>query len=106
MRRSLLLIAIAVALLVLTAVPGIAEPGDGEERAVIWDRHGVVTDLGTLGLSSWGDQINDRNQVIGYFAVPDPGPFDGTVNRTFFWTKGQWSSSAHFPTVSGHNREP
>ena len=82
------LLAVALVVTTISAVPAGADPVAWEERAVIWDSHGVPTDLGTLGFSSWGHEINDRNQVIGYFAAEDPGPFSDPVNRTFFWDKG------------------
>ena len=59
------LLAVALVVTTISAVPAGADPVAWEERAVIWDSHGVPTDLGTLGFSSWGHEINDRNQVIG-----------------------------------------
>lgn len=56
----------------------------GGLRAVLWDRHGELTDLGTLGArpSSQANGINARSQVVGtsYTSLAD--------QRAFLWQDG------------------
>jgi probable HAF family extracellular repeat protein len=67
-------------------------PGDQSRHAAIW-RHGLFTDLGTLGGPNssvvWPGQ-NDRGMVVGIAETNDDDPLDE-----------EWSCSAFFPTVTG-----
>jgi len=48
-------------------------------HAFIWDSSSGLTDLGTLGGSSYAMGINDSGQVVGYSEV-------GTTHHAFIWT--------------------
>lgn len=63
-----------------------------EQIAVVWKR-GQIQDLGTLGGSfSFGNAMNNRDDVVGVAlnAVPDPFSYLGlgTQARAFLWRKG------------------
>jgi probable HAF family extracellular repeat protein len=62
-------------------VVGRADLPDGGHDAFLW-RNGVITDLGTLGVSSTALQINSRHQVIGASRV------DENTVHAFLWEDG------------------
>ena len=63
-----------------TSIP----PAPNSPHAVLWDKDGTVTDLGSLGGAINGaSAINNRGQVVGIAL----SPADGTVHG-FLWTKG------------------
>jgi probable HAF family extracellular repeat protein len=68
-------------------VVGTSSPGFGSQtfHAVIWDKSGAVTDLGSLGGSfamSEGHGINDAGQAVGLTTTPS------ALNHAFLWSKG------------------
>lgn len=78
---------------------GLIDPLTGlpEQVAVVW-KGGQIQDLGTLGGSfSFGNAMNDRDDVVGIATntVPDPfsyiyqffGSNNGTQTRAFVWDK-------------------
>jgi probable HAF family extracellular repeat protein len=56
-------------------------PGDQVHDALLW-RHGVKTDLGNLGLTSFAQAINSAGQVVGHSKIND-GSF-----RAILWEDG------------------
>jgi probable HAF family extracellular repeat protein len=75
---------------------GVIDPvlGFPEGRATLWDQHGEVIDLGTLGGNEGlAVDINDRGQVVGAAANDIPDQFSifgwGTQMRAFLWQNGK-----------------
>lgn len=56
-------------------------PGLHDHDAFLW-RHGVMIDLGNLGITSWGYSVNSRTQVVGASRI------DATTAAAFLWEDG------------------
>src|SRR5438876_442379 len=74
---------------------GVIDPlvGVPENKAVLWQKDGQITDLGTLGGNgSLALAINDRGQIVGGALndILDPFSFPGlaTQSRAFLWQDG------------------
>jgi probable HAF family extracellular repeat protein len=72
-------------------VSGICDQAVGRytaKHAVIWDKHGGVTDIGNLGAQLWNTptNINQRGDVVG-FAGTSNDDVDGNFLEAFIWTK-------------------
>jgi probable HAF family extracellular repeat protein len=70
-------------------ISGICDQAVGRytaRHAVVWDKHGGVTDIGNLGAPWWNTptNINQRGDVVGFAGAPnDP---DGNFLQAFIWT--------------------
>ncbi len=70
-------------------ISGICDQAVGRytaRHAIIWDKHGGVTDIGNLGALWWNTptNINQRGDVVGFAGAPnDP---DGNFLQAFIWT--------------------
>jgi probable HAF family extracellular repeat protein len=65
----------------LGMVTGLAEIPDGTGHAFLWVRNQMI-DLGTLGGESFGYDVNNKVQVVGYYRDATGG------KRGFLWQKG------------------
>lgn len=70
-------------------ISGICDQAVGRhtaKHAVIWDRHGGVTDIGNLGAPWWNTptNINQRGDIVGF--AGDPAFPDGDILHAFIWT--------------------
>jgi len=77
-------------------VSGVADLPDGTRHAVLWDAHGRIRDLGTLGgATSAAYKINDRGQVLGTSANVD------NEFRVFIWEARTGMVEVDLPGVTG-----
>jgi len=51
-------------------VTGYAARSDGAYHAFLWSRDGGIQDLGALGVGSYGQDVNEKGEVVGYGFVP------------------------------------
>jgi probable HAF family extracellular repeat protein len=70
-------------------ISGICDQAVGRhtaKHAVLWDKHGGVTDIGDLGAPWWNTptNINQRGDIIGF--AGDPAFPDGDILHAFIWT--------------------
>ncbi|MBA3498221.1 MAG: DUF3466 family protein [Gemmatimonadales bacterium] len=60
-------------------------------HAVLWDKHGKVTEIPNLGGKTWHTpmDINDAGDVVGFSNPPGPGDPEGEfIAHAFLWTYG------------------
>ncbi|MDQ3136163.1 MAG: DUF3466 family protein [Gemmatimonadota bacterium] len=60
-------------------------------HAVLWDKHGKVTEIPNLGGKTWHTpmDINDAGDVVGFSNPPGPGDPEGEfIAHAFLWTHG------------------
>jgi probable HAF family extracellular repeat protein len=88
--------------------------GFPQVRALLWDKHHILYDLGTLGgNTSQGESVNSRGQVVGQAANaidedPDVATFfnagipAGQQVRAFLWQRGRMSDLG---TLGGNDAE-
>lgn len=73
----------------VTGISGICDQAVGRhtaKHAVLWDKHGGVTDIGNLGAQWWNTptNINQRGDIVGF--AGDPAFPDGDFLHAFIWT--------------------
>jgi probable HAF family extracellular repeat protein len=70
------------------------------KHAVVWDKHGGVTDIGDLGAPWWNTptNINQRGDVVGF--AGDPAFPEGDILHAFIWTKKHGIQP--LPALPGH----
>jgi probable HAF family extracellular repeat protein len=59
-------------------------PGSLVHHGFLW-RNGVMTDLGTLGSTSFAEEINSHGQVVGRSRTGDP---TNPIQHAFLWEDG------------------
>ncbi len=76
----------------VAGISGICSQGVGELsaiHAVIWERDGTTTDLGSLGGVAWNTPmaLNERGDVVGFANAPGTDPPTSFNYRAFLWTR-------------------
>jgi probable HAF family extracellular repeat protein len=71
-------------------ISGICDQAVGRhtaKHAVLWDKHGRVTDIGNLGAPWWNTptNINQRGDIVGF--AGDPAFPEGDFLHAFIWTE-------------------
>jgi probable HAF family extracellular repeat protein len=64
-------------------------PDDFTSHAAVWNKRGVMTDLGTFGGAiGWANSINNRGQITGTAATSQPSPYHGQQLRPYVLEDG------------------